>query len=50
MSSTAEETMISYGPPMAKPEVEAELPFANYVNNYRPPLVCMAICLLKVER
>jgi hypothetical protein len=37
MSSTAEETMISYGPPMAKPEAEAELPFANYVNNYRPP-------------
>ncbi len=37
MSSTAEETMISYGPPMAKPEVEAELPFSNYVNNYRPP-------------
>ena len=35
--STAEETMISYGPPMAKPEVEAELPFSNYVNNYRPP-------------
>jgi len=37
MSSTAEETMISYGPPMAKPEAEAELPFSNYVNNYRPP-------------
>ena len=37
MSSTAEETMISYGPPMAKPEVEEDLPFSNYVNNYRPP-------------
>ena len=37
MSSTAEETMISYGPPMARPEAEGQLPFSNYVNNYRPP-------------
>jgi hypothetical protein len=37
MSSTAEETMISYGLPMAKPEAEGELPFTNYAKNYRPP-------------
>ncbi len=37
MDSTAEETMISYGPSMAKPEDEGELPFTNYVKNYRPP-------------
>lgn len=35
--STAEETMISYSPPVAQPEVEEDLPFSNYVNNYRPP-------------
>ena len=37
MSSTAEETMISYGPPMAQPEAEEDLPFTNYASNYRPP-------------
>ena len=37
MDSTAEKTMISYGPPMARPEAEGQLPFSNYVNNYRPP-------------
>ena len=36
--STAEETMISYSPPMAQPEAEEDLPFTNYVNNYRPPV------------
>lgn len=37
MDSTAEETMISYGPPMARPEAEEDLPFTNYASNYRPP-------------
>lgn len=35
--STAEETMISYSPPMAQPEAEEYLPFTNYASNYRPP-------------
>jgi hypothetical protein len=35
--STAEETMISYGPPVAQPEAEEDLSFFNYVNKYRPP-------------
>jgi hypothetical protein len=35
--STAEETMISYSPPMAQPEAEEDLPFTNYASNYRPP-------------
>ena len=37
MGSTAEETMISYSPPMAQPEAEEDLPFTNYASNYRPP-------------
>jgi hypothetical protein len=36
--STAEETMISYGPPVAQPKAEEDFPFTNYVNNYRPPV------------
>jgi len=36
--STAEETMISYSPPMAQPKAEEDFPFTNYVNNYRPPV------------
>ena len=36
-NSTAEETMISYSPPMAQPEAEEDLPFTNYASNYRPP-------------